>query len=93
MMDDELRAKFDRFNFMVEDAKRDFGRWDLCDPVVWAILRLVRAQSDFAHAIDQAATYGVNERGRSGHERPPQRRRRPCRRCSNTSGVGSNDYR
>jgi hypothetical protein len=62
MMDDELRAKFDRFNFMVEDAKRDFAQWDMCDPVVWAILRLVQAQNDFAHAIDQAVTYGVNER-------------------------------
>ena len=62
MMDDELRAKFDRFNFMVEDAKRHFGQWDMCDPVVWAILRLVQAQNDFVHAIDQANTYGVNER-------------------------------
>ena len=61
-MDDELRAKYDRFNFMVEGAKRDFGQWDMCDPVVWAILRLVQAQNDFAHAIDQAASYGVNER-------------------------------
>ena len=61
-MDDELRAKFDRFNFMVEDAKRHFGQWDMCDPVVWAILRLVQAQNDFVHAIDQANTYGVNER-------------------------------
>ena len=61
-MDDELRAKYDRFNFMVEGAKRDFGQWDMCDPVVWAILRLVQAQTDFAHAIDQANTYGVNER-------------------------------
>ena len=62
MMDDELRAKFDRFNFVVEDAKRDFGQWDMCDPVVWAILRLVQAQNDFARAIDQVASYGVNER-------------------------------
>ena len=62
MMDDELRAKLDRFSFMVEDAKRDFGRRDMCDPVVWAILRVVQAQNDFAHAIDQANTYGVNER-------------------------------
>ena len=61
-MDDELRAKYDRFNFMVEGAKRDFGQWDMCDPVVWAILRLVQAQNDFVHAIDQANTYGVNER-------------------------------
>ena len=61
-MDDELIAKFDRFNFMVEDAKRHFGQWDMCDPVVWAILRLVQAQNDFARAIDQVASYGVNER-------------------------------
>jgi len=52
MMDE---AKFDRFNFVVEDAKRDFGRWDMCD-----------------------AACGPSS---------------PCRRCSNTSRVGSNDYR
>ena len=56
MMDE---AKFDRFNFVVEDAKRDFGPWDMCDRVVWVTLRLVQAQNDFAHAIDQAAAYAV----------------------------------
>jgi len=64
-MDDELRAlkrEAERFEFVVEDAKRYFGQWDMCDPVVWAILRVVQAQNDFAHAIDQVAVYGVNER-------------------------------
>ena len=64
-MDDELRAlkrKQERFDFVVEDAKRYFGQWDMCDPVVWAILRVVQAQNDFADAMDQVAAYGVNGR-------------------------------
>jgi len=61
-MDDELNRKAERFDCVVEDAKRYFGHWDMCDPVVWAILRVVQAQNDFAHAIDQVATEGVNER-------------------------------
>jgi hypothetical protein len=63
-MDDELRAlkrEQERFDFVVEDAKRYFGQWDMCDPVVWAILRVVQAQNDFAHAIDEGS-YGENER-------------------------------
>ena len=60
--DDQLRAAQDRFHFVVEDAKHHFGQWDMCDPVVWAILRVVQAQNDFAHAMDQVAAYGVNER-------------------------------
>jgi len=40
------------FVFMVEDAKRYFGQWDMCDPVVWALLRVVLAQNDFQTAID-----------------------------------------
>src|SRR5262249_16193952 len=58
----QMRAEFERFNFVVEDAKRHFGQWDMCDPVVWAILHIVEAQSDFAHAIDQVVIYGVDER-------------------------------
>ena len=58
----EMKRDWERFNFVVEDAKRHFGQWDMCDPVVWAILRVVQAQSDFAHAIDQVVIYGVNER-------------------------------
>ena len=64
-MDDELRVlkrEQERFDFVAEDAKRYFGQWDMCDPVVWAILRAVQAQNDFAHAMDQGAAYGVNER-------------------------------
>ena len=63
--EDDIRAvqeDCDRFQFEVEDAKRYFGQWDMCDPVVWAILRAVQAQNDFAHAMDQGAAYGVNER-------------------------------
>jgi len=62
VMDDELERAAERFDFVVEDARRYFGQWDMCDPVVWAILRVVQAQNDFAHAIDQVVNYGVNER-------------------------------
>jgi hypothetical protein len=57
-----MRAEFERFNFVLEDSKRHFGQWDMCDPVVWAILRVVTAQNDFAHAIDQVVIYGMSER-------------------------------
>jgi len=60
-MDDGLRALAQRFDFEVKDAKRYFGQWDMCDPVVWATLRVVQAQNDFAHAIDQVVD-GANER-------------------------------
>jgi hypothetical protein len=50
------------FDFAAEDVKRYFGQWDMYDPVVWAILRVVQAQNDFAHAMEQVALYGVNER-------------------------------
>ena len=66
-MDDELKElkrEQEHFESVVEDAKRHFGQWDMCDPVVWAILRVVQAQNDFAHAMDQVAAYGVNERVR-----------------------------
>jgi hypothetical protein len=62
VMDDEFERAAERFDFVVEDARRYFGQWDMCDPVVWAILRVVQAQNDFAHAIDQVVNYGVNER-------------------------------
>jgi len=54
-MDEQLKREVDRYNFMVEDAKRHFGEWDYCDPVVWAILRVVQAQNDLSHAIDEVA--------------------------------------
>lgn len=60
--DDWLRARFDRFEFEIEDAKRFFGQWDICDPVCWAILRVVQAQNDFAYAIEQVNCYGMDER-------------------------------
>ena len=55
----QMRAEFERFSFVVEDAKRHFGQWDMFDPVVWAILRVVQAQNDLAHAFDQFAAYGT----------------------------------
>jgi hypothetical protein len=57
--DEEIRAQQDRFVFEVEDAKRHFGEWDMYDPVCWAILRVVQAQNDLAHAYEQEACYGV----------------------------------
>jgi hypothetical protein len=61
-MDEELKREIDRYNFTVEDAKRYFGEWDMCDPVVWAILRIVQAQNDLAHAINVVASCGAPER-------------------------------
>jgi hypothetical protein len=49
--EDPLAKKFARFKLTVEDAKRNFGQWDMEDPVVWALLALVEAQSSLAHAI------------------------------------------
>jgi hypothetical protein len=63
-MDDELKElkrEQEHFESVVEDAKRHFGQWDMCDPVVGAILRVVQAQNGFAHAIDQGS-YRENER-------------------------------
>lgn len=56
-MDDEVKREEERFKFVVEDTKRHFGQWDSCDPVVWAILRLVQAQNDFAYAMGQVSAY------------------------------------
>jgi hypothetical protein len=53
--DDGIRAMQERFTFVAEDAKRYFGQWDMCDPVCWAIIRVVQAQNDFAHAMMQRA--------------------------------------
>jgi hypothetical protein len=58
----ELAAQQRRFQFAVEDAKRDFGQWDMCDPVSWAILRVVEAQNDLAHVIGLVACEGINGR-------------------------------
>jgi hypothetical protein len=54
---DELEKDFARFDRAVADAKEGFGHWDSCDPVVWAILALVRAQTNLALAIDHYANY------------------------------------
>jgi hypothetical protein len=61
-MDDELRRELENFDLVVEDARQHFGEWDMCDPVVWAILRVVQAQNDFAHAIEEIENYGEDER-------------------------------
>jgi len=34
----------------------------MCDPVAWAILRVVQAQNDFAHAVSEVTAYGASER-------------------------------
>ena len=60
-MDDDLHREHQRFVFLVEEAKRHFGQWDMCDPVAWAIVRVVQAQNDFAYAIEQNACYGVGK--------------------------------
>jgi hypothetical protein len=52
---DEAAKDFARFERAVEDAKKGFGQWDMCDPVVWAILALVKAQTNLALAIDHYA--------------------------------------
>jgi hypothetical protein len=59
-MADELSAlkrEAEHFAFVVADAKRYFGQWDSCDPVVWAIVRVVQAQNDLTNAIDVDGTY------------------------------------
>jgi hypothetical protein len=64
-MNDELSAlkrQQNRYDFLVEDAKRHFGEWDWCDPVVWAIVRVVQAQNDLAHAICEDVTHGAPKR-------------------------------
>ncbi len=58
---DDDHQILERYNFVMEDAKRHFGEWDAEDPVVWAILRIVQAQNDFAHATEQVNCYGVKE--------------------------------
>jgi len=50
------------FDLLVEDAKRYFGQWDSCDPVVWAILRVVEAQNALAHAICEDVIHGAPRR-------------------------------
>jgi cbb3-type cytochrome oxidase cytochrome c subunit len=44
---------------LVRDAKRHFGLWDTGDPVVRALLRVVQAQNDLAHAIERDADMGA----------------------------------
>ena len=67
MSDRALHHFLERFKFTTEDCKQHFGEWDACDPVSWAILRVVQAQNDLAHAIHLTADYGVERpRARTG---------------------------
>jgi hypothetical protein len=59
----EFKQWKERYDFEVADCRRYFGEWDLCDPVVWAILRVVQAQNDLARAIDLFADHGADARG------------------------------
>jgi hypothetical protein len=56
---DELQQQMERYKFVVADAKRHFGLWDTCDPVVWALIAVVQAQNDLAHAIEQDVSGGA----------------------------------
>src|SRR5215831_7292900 len=56
-----IDAETKHVKFVVEDAKRYFGQWDMADPVVWAILRVVEAQNDLAQAIDGWVNSGLDE--------------------------------
>jgi len=60
--DEKFRQFEERYNFLVEDAKRHFGQWDMCDPVVWAIVRLVQAQNDLANAVCEVVDGNAPER-------------------------------
>jgi hypothetical protein len=59
--DGDERHREERFRLAVADCKRYFGLWDQCDPVVWAILRVVQAQNDLMKAIELTA-YDMDER-------------------------------
>jgi hypothetical protein len=51
----ETRRENKQFEREVEDAKEFFGMWDQGDEVSWALLRVVKAQNDLAHAYDMHA--------------------------------------
>jgi hypothetical protein len=57
----EILHEQKHFHAAVEAAKRGFGEWDLCDPVVWAILEVVRTQTAFATAMEANVCYGEND--------------------------------
>lgn len=62
MTKNNVNNRFAEFKFTIEDCKRYFGLWDMGDPVVWALLRAVQAQNDFANAIDLVVDYGADNR-------------------------------
>ena len=63
----EYDADTKRFLAAVELAKRGFGQWDECDPVVWALLRVVTAayvgDSITVTVSCRSATRSTNSRG------------------------------
>jgi hypothetical protein len=61
-MAEDIDRLFARFDFTIEETERHFGKWDVADPVVWAILRVVQAQNDFAHAIYAVSDEGAPQR-------------------------------
>jgi hypothetical protein len=66
----KIQKELDEFNRAVEDAKKGFGQWDSCDPVVWAILTLVKAQTGLAQAIDHHVNYADDiDEAKEGVER------------------------
>jgi hypothetical protein len=46
------------YDLLVKEALSRFGRWDVADPVVWALLHVVVAQNDLSAAYAADATRG-----------------------------------
>jgi hypothetical protein len=61
-LDRRIEHQNERYAFLIEEALRHFGQWDVFDPVVWAILRVVQAQNDLATAYLATATGAGPER-------------------------------
>jgi hypothetical protein len=81
----------DCYEFMVEDAKRYFGQWDMCDPVAWAILRVVQAQTT-SRMPSARTSFTAHRSARS--KRPSQNATKPlppCRRHLSASRAGFNE--
>jgi hypothetical protein len=72
----EYDAHTKRFLAAVELAKRGFGQWDQCDPVVRALLRVVTAQSDLSRAITYSATIAEWDDGAAAVEAEIAERRK-----------------
>jgi hypothetical protein len=57
-----MAGELRNYESIVKECQRNFGRWDVCDPVVWAIVRVVQAQNDFAHAIEETIASRSDDR-------------------------------